>query len=174
MLMNSKNKNLPIIILLIVFTIIITGLIFYLRPATNRPTSVSFNNLLISKYKNRLKVGEHEIKIDIADNPEETGLGLSGRPSMCEDCGMYFDLGYKDTIPTFWMKDMLFPIDIVWIDDGIVVDITKNIPAPAPDTKNSELPRYRPSHTIDNVLEINAGYSDKLNIKPGDNVSLTE
>ncbi|MBN1169301.1 DUF192 domain-containing protein [Candidatus Woesebacteria bacterium] len=172
--MKSKSKNILPIFLILSLASVFVFLIISRRPQTNTTTSVSFPKIDQNKFNKTLFVGDNKIKAAIADDPEETRIGLSDTKELCEDCGMYFDLGYKDTIPTFWMKDMSFPIDIIWIDDGKIVDITKNIPAPEPGMNDAELPRYRPSHVVDNVLEVNAGYSDQLGIQIGDTIILTE
>ena len=71
----------------------------------------------------------------------------------------------------FWMKDMHFPLDMVWIDGQCtVIDITRNAPPPEPGQTLSDLPRYSPSKPARHVLEINAGEADAIGIKPGDMV----
>ncbi len=58
----------------------------------------------------------------------------------------------------FWMKNMHFPLDILWIGaDCTLVDFSRNVPPPAPGTENSDLERYRPGADIQYVLEVNAG-----------------
>src|SRR3989344_4302445 len=55
--------------------------------------------------------------IEIGDEEAERAQGLSGRKSLAENEGMLFVFGGKDVKPAFWMKDMLMPIDIIWIND---------------------------------------------------------
>ena len=58
----------------------------------------------------------------------------------------------------FWMKEMRFPLDFVWISrDCEVVDITREVPAPAPGTTDAELKLYASVVTSAYVFEINAG-----------------
>ncbi len=95
--------------------------------------------------------------------------GLSGRNSLKDTQGMLFDFTkLENKQPAFWMKDMKFSLDILWIQNNAVVGITKNIPAP----KNSKdvLPSYYAPGDIDYVIEVNAGWSDAHNIKTGDSV----
>jgi len=68
-------------------------------------------------------------------------LGLSGRKSLPEGNGMLFDFGIPGKYG-FWMKDMLFPIDIIWLSEsGIVVDIVENAtPEEYPATYINEAP----------------------------------
>ena len=71
--------------------------------------------------------------------------------------GMLFVYDSPKT-PDFWMKNMHFPLDILWIGaDCRLVDFSRNVPPPAPGTKSSDLERYRPSADIQYVLEVNAG-----------------
>lgn len=106
--------------------------------------------------------------IEIADTPTEREKGLGGVTNLEENNGMLFTSEQKDTLPIFWMKGMLIPLDIIWINDGKVVKIDKNIPNPDPNTPESELKRYSPASPVDYVLEVNAGFSDKFGLKVGD------
>ena len=106
-----------------------------------------------------------DLLVDIADTPEEHTQGLSGRDKMAENKGMLFVFPVSNT-PGFWMKEMNFSLDFIWINEaGIIVDITKNI---SPETY-PEI--FRPSSPIKYVLEVNAGWADNHNIKIGDKVS---
>jgi len=67
----------------------------------------------------------------------------------------------------FWMKDMKFPLDFIWIAGDKVVDIDENIP---PDYSGT----LKPETPVDKVLEINAGVCEKYGIKKGDEVRLRE
>ena len=70
------------------------------------------------------------------------------------------------------MKNMHFPLDMVWIGAGCtVVDISRDVPAPLPGTKNSDLPTYSPEGDAQYVLEINAGEAQALGLGPGAPVS---
>lgn len=81
---------------------------------------------------------------------------------------MYFVLGEKK-IATFWMKDMLFSLDIIWIDNGKIVGINKNVSVP----KNDIIPTYTSTQPITHVLEVNAGFASKHNIEVGSTVETT-
>lgn len=114
----------------------------------------------------------------VADDDKERATGLSGKKSLGENEGLIFIFDKKDTYP-FWMKEMNFPIDIIYIDspgkgtditEGTIVDIIKNAPAPDKDVHIANLPIYKPQKPANVVLEINAGLSDKNNFKIGDKV----
>jgi len=140
------------------FTILVLGLgiIFSLNSGKNRIPNPLENETY-------LKIGEVKIKTEIANTDEELTQGLSGRVSLEKNTGMYFVLGER-RIATFWMKGMLFPLDIIWIDQDVVVGIDKN--APIPTTKR--IPSFTSPAPVTHVLEVNADFTTENNIKVGD------
>jgi uncharacterized membrane protein (UPF0127 family) len=122
--------------------------------------------------REEIKIKGTKIYIELADTPLEKTKGLSGRNSLGKSEGMLFIFA-QNTQPSFWMKDMNFGIDIIWIDDGKIIQIDKNVPNPSFGTPDSQLPRYTPKEPIDYVLEVNAGFSDKNNFEVGDPVDLS-
>ena len=111
-------------------------------------------------------IKEQKIYVEIADSPEEKKQGLSGRESLAEDRGMLFIYPEPGNY-SFWMKEMKFNLDFVFINDQKVVDLKENIPFP----KEGEEPQtIRAEATFDKVLEINQGIIEKLGIKVGDEV----
>ena len=69
----------------------------------------------------------------------------------------------------FWMKNVKFPIDIIWIENNKVVGIEKNV-QPQPGVADSDLALYYSPGLIRHVLEVNAGFSDSNGIENGDEV----
>ena len=65
---------------------------------------------------------------------------------------------------------MKFDLDLIWIKDFTIQEITKNVPAPSTNTTEENLKLYSPQTNVDMVLELNAGVSEKLNIKAGDKI----
>lgn len=108
-----------------------------------------------------IKIGNISISVEIADTLELRQQGLSGREMMPELTGMFFifesPAQYK-----FWMKDMNFPIDIVWIDENFyIINIEKRVsPKTFPQT-------FSPDRPAKYALELPAGFSDKYRIEPG-------
>ena len=85
---------------------------------------------------------------------------------------MWFDLG-EEREATFVMRDMRFPLDIVWVDAELRVrHVTANAPVPDPGTADAALVRYRPPGPVRYVLEINAGLAGVHGIGVGDLVRL--
>jgi uncharacterized protein len=109
-----------------------------------------------------LSVGGHQFYVDLADTDEERRQGLSGRESLSETDAMLFVFD-ADGRYSFWMKDMLIPIDMIWLDSGKrIVHIERNVPAESyPQT-------YGPSSPTRYVLEVQAGMADKLKLKAND------
>ncbi|MBI4135890.1 DUF192 domain-containing protein [Candidatus Uhrbacteria bacterium] len=115
-----------------------------------------------------VRIGNTKILVDVAVTPEARAQGLSGRAELGENEGMLFPMG-ESQVYAFWMKDMRFPLDIIWIRDGRVADISENIPPP----KSGEFPvSVRPREPINYVLEVNAGFVEKKGINIGDPVRL--
>lgn len=114
-----------------------------------------------------IKVANQEIKVELAQNPFTWQKGLGDRSSLEELSGMLFI--FPSAGPQgIWMKDMQFPIDIIWIDQGKIVDIAPNIKP----TLIDPLPVYLPRLPARMVLEVNAGLSQKSGWKIGDSVGL--
>ena len=115
-------------------------------------------------------VGGTVFSVDIASTPDEKRIGLSGRKGLAPMSGMLFL--YESGRPyEFWMKDMLFAIDIVWIaPDCTVGDITHELQPPRAGAPDSEVLRARPSVEAAHVLEITAGASLRHGLGPGDPV----
>lgn len=103
------------------------------------------------------------VHVDIATTPAERSQGLSGRPSLGENEGMLFVFGVPGKYQ-FWMKDMLFPLDLIWIREGEIVDMTVDVPPPGPD---GELPVYAPFEAADMVLEVRAGFAAAHGLRVG-------
>ena len=109
------------------------------------------------------------IPVEVRRTPAELQKGLSGRPSLDSDTGMLFVFKTKALHP-FWMPDMNFPIDIVWITDGAVVGVNKRVS----NEFNSDHPVfYKPPVPVDYVLEVNSGFLDQHKLRVGDKVNIS-
>ena len=81
----------------------------------------------------------------------------------------------EPSVLTFWMKDMLLPLDFVWIgEDCTVVDITHDVPAPPRDATPLTLPRYSSAGPASYNLETNAGEARSFGLSEGDPVRFSE
>lgn len=122
-----------------------------------------------SREVRKLKVGEQILTVEIASTEPQMEKGLGGRDFLAADSGMIF-LYQREVVPRFWMKGMLFDIDIIWIQENTIVDLSTDVQAS--DNSLSELPFYMPKQPVTMVLEVNAGYVKKYNLKVGDSVFL--
>ena len=116
-----------------------------------------------------LCVNEARINVLVADTPQERATGLSGYPGLPEDAGMLFVFP-EPRQPSFWMRGMEFALDLVWIRDGIVVQINASVPPSPKDTPDDQLPRYQPDEPITHMLELTAGSAARYGITVGDRV----
>lgn len=113
-------------------------------------------------------IGAATWPVELAITPAERSQGLSGREVLPAGTGMLF-IFEGDQHLTFWMPDMNFPLDMIWIDSGCqVVDATLNAPVPEPGQSLADLPRFSPSAPARFVLEINAGEFEGAGLVRGD------
>ena len=157
-LSNFTNK-----VLIIVFGLLLLIFPIFIFASTQKK---SYEPREDEKYLT-LEINKVKITAEIAKTPKEVARGLSGRDSLGETNGMLFYLGSRRNA-TFWMKDMKFPIDIIWIDKGTIVYIVENAPVP---TQNN-IPAYTPDKLATHVLEVNAGFVSEHSIKIGDRLEI--
>jgi len=120
-----------------------------------------------------ITVGGTKILVELAKTETERRDGLSKKNGLENNEGMLFLFPQKNIQPPFWMKDMKFAIDIIWIDNGEIVQIDKDIQPPESKTPDEELILHTVNQPIDYVLEVNAGFAEKNNIKKNDLVDLS-
>jgi uncharacterized membrane protein (UPF0127 family) len=112
-----------------------------------------------------VETGGREIKFDVelALNDVERSRGLMFRDKLGPYEGMLFDF-YQEAPVSFWMKNTLIPLDMVFIGrDGTVRHVHANAKPLSTDSIPSQFP-------VRAVLEINGGSARLLGIKPGDRV----
>ncbi len=108
------------------------------------------------------------LQVEVVDTKSSRALGLSGRSKLQDDEGMLFIFDNPGKYG-FWMKDMNFPLDIVWVDqNGVVVWIERNL---SPDTYPQA---YMNKADAKYVLEINASSSEKFGLYLGSKVKFSE
>jgi uncharacterized membrane protein (UPF0127 family) len=113
-------------------------------------------------------IRDQKVLVEVARTNAEKDRGLGYRESLAWGHGMVFS--YRDTpgFPAFWMKGMRFDIDIVWLRDGRIVDISHRVrhsPQGHGDT-------VRPREVTDMVLEVPAGFAQAHGWRPGDRAEL--
>lgn len=121
--------------------------------------------------ENKIKIGDTIINIEVADTAAERNKGLSGRDSLASDSGILFVFPTEKKYQ-FWMKEMKFPLDFIFIRNGKIVDLLPNIPPSSPAQQDQNLPIYEPIVPINMMLEVNSGFALSHNIQIGDMVFL--
>ncbi len=119
-----------------------------------------------------ITIEDKEIKVEVADTEIFRNKGLGEKESLGENEGMLFVFEKENITPSFWMKDMKFAIDIIWIDDEKIVQIDEDVQPPEPKTPSSALKMYSPNQPVDYVLEVNAGYVNSNGVEIGDFLDL--
>ncbi len=104
---------------------------------------------------------------EVADTPVLRAKGLSGRRTLKPDEGMLF-LFDEHSVQSFWMPNMKFPIDIIWIDENTVVSVG----ADAQPEPGIPVLRYSPEAPVNRVLEVPAGTAKAHGLKPGDKLDI--
>lgn len=156
------------IFLLILFLLFLTGNHFFResRGLNSVKDQVLTQAQPILK-KRIIKIGDHSLNVEVAQSVTELAVGLSYRQQLGSD-GMLFVLPKRDKAG-FWMKDMEFDIDIIWIKEGKITQISSGVAA---DSYAQKRTIFYPDEPIDWVLEIESGKAATLNLQPGDFVIL--
>jgi uncharacterized membrane protein (UPF0127 family) len=134
-------------------------------PSTKRATTATLDpaDIILNWYAplTPLLLGGQHLQASIADTEPERERGLSGTPYLPPGIVKLFEF---DTVSkwTFWMKDMLYPIDIIWLDDQKrIVHIESNIaPSTYPNT-------FAPPVPAKYVIETEAGFTAAKKISVG-------
>lgn len=114
-----------------------------------------------------VSLGGVTVRTDVAETAADRERGLAGRLALEELEGMLF-LFDTSAPHAFWMKGMKMPIDIIWIDDGKIVDIAADVP-PSSDVSP---PLYTPSRPANRVLEVSAGFAKRHGLIVGTPVTI--
>ena len=138
-----------------VVVVVIAGIWFY---------NFSHQRFVAPKPSPVVTLGGKLFSVEIADTPATQERGLSGHAPLSDGQGMLFVFDKSDNYG-FWMKDMTFPIDIVWLNSDMkIAHIEKSV---FPETYPKV---FYPNALTQYVLEISAGQSDILHLKTGDSV----
>ncbi len=152
----SANKKILLSILVVVA--IAAAIFSYFKVRTNAHSE--------NPYLHKIVLAGNSVHVTMAETPEKREQGLSGITGLAPETGMLF------VFPTsgnygFWMKDMLFSIDILWLaNDGTVIYVKEEArPESYPNVFTPEKPtRY--------VLELPSGYVHEHHIKLGDKAAI--
>jgi len=113
----------------------------------------------------------YKLLVEIADDSSERALGLMNREFFSDDKAMLF-IYEKEGHPSFWMKNMNFPLDIIFIgSDFKIRQIEQEVQPCFSDAL--DCPRMISSFPVQYVLEVNSGYTKRRQIKVGNVVNLS-
>jgi hypothetical protein len=153
--MNKLIKKRCLIIILLIILFFIT--VFIVK------NILEVNNKITDK-ENKVCANDHCFLVEIADDSLERSRGLMERENLDLDKGMLFIFD-QELRYSFWMKNTLIPLDMIWINSNKeVVYIEKNVQPCQADS----CPSYGSDKEARYVLEINAGQSDQANIQIND------
>jgi uncharacterized membrane protein (UPF0127 family) len=150
-------------VILLVLTLAFFSLFVWKRNREQSSRSLQDHQLV------QLKMAQQTLKVEVVYQPQSIEKGLGDRTELGSD-GMLFLLP-ESGLPTFWMKGMQFPLDFVWLEDGVVKEIMENIPV-GTSKAEKDLPLYTPSVVVNQVLELPAGDAEKRQIKVGDKAEI--
>jgi uncharacterized protein len=112
----------------------------------------------------RMRIGDETFTLEIADSKEEQQRGLMARESMPDYHGMIFVFP-GETEHSFWMKDTLIPLDIIFIDAwGRVVSVKGMVPRDLTPVRSDGPAMY--------AIELNSGAAARARVKPGDTLEI--
>ena len=132
--------------------------------------SIIFIQKSAAKAKTKtITIVNHRFTVETADTDEKRSQGLSNRDRLGQNEGMLF-IFPTPSYYKFWMKDMKFPLDFIWIDKDTIIDLSENVLAPK--STDEKLTTFTAKYPFDRVIEVNAGVIKSLNIKIGDRVLL--
>lgn len=142
------------------FSILILGLslFFIWRKDYNKSADLSL----------RAEISGHTLYLEIADTPVLQAKGLAGKVYLPDDYGMLF-IWPQAQKRIFWMKDMLVPIDIIWIKGNKIVGIENNIQSEQ-GVSDDRLKKYFSPGPVDKVIEVRANLTKEENFNPGDEI----
>ncbi|OGC92586.1 hypothetical protein A2899_02745 [Candidatus Amesbacteria bacterium RIFCSPLOWO2_01_FULL_49_25] len=139
--------------------------------AETNPIMNNISNLWIKLFpppkRQKISINEKQFDVEIADTPKKIELGLSGRENLPPDSGMLFVFEKPASYP-FWMKDMRFSLDFIWISNRKVVQISENVLPP--DASHPVPTTITPDQPVDHVLEVTAGFVKNHAININDEV----
>jgi uncharacterized membrane protein (UPF0127 family) len=149
--MMKSTWRLPLLFLVLLIILIGAITLYPRSPETPDDGTVSFESGVT-------------VPVEVADTNVERSRGLSGRDGLAEGSGMLFVFD-DQRVRTFWMKEMLFSIDIIWIADGKVIGFVERAEPPSgPDDPLDLLVSPSPA---DYVLEVDAGFVDAHQVAVG-------
>ncbi len=166
---NKQPTKQPILLYVIVTLLLLTGIVIGLfqllskKQTESMPAKPSFTKHGEVTFIRADNTPIVTIDVEIADTDEKREIGLMGRPFLDEKQGMLF-LFDKEHYASFWMKNTILPLDILYINkEGVIVTIHQNTTPFSEQHYNATAPTLY-------VVEVNAHFTTKYNIQTGDRI----
>ena len=165
----ERMKYKKIGVLIFLFIVMLWGVLYFIKDVSNKtptlidmPVSAVDDPIIYDEIL--IKVAQNNFSVLIADTPQKRALGLSGRKELSGGKGMLFVFEKPGDYP-FWMKDMNFAIDILWINENNeIIHILENL---SPETYPESFASEKDSLY---VLEFPAGTVVEAGVKLGDKI----
>ncbi len=138
-------------------------------PTATTASTVTTSAVTVRSPQYRVSVGTAVVDAEAADTPLKQEVGLMNRTDLDPNAGMLFLFSHAEQ-QGMWMKNMRFPLDIVFITEGLRV---QNIYADVPTCAAEPCPTYVSDGPVLYALEVNAGFCAQHNIVPGTQVTIT-
>jgi len=156
-------------VLAVAALLVVAGAVLYpMLPATMTLTGESYDRAVVTvDDENGTTLGT--VHARVADTPDQRWTGLSDTDALADDEGMLFV--FRDTAHRrFVMREMAFPLDIVFVAGNGTVTAVHHAPVPPPGTPESELTPY--TGRAKWVLEVNRGWTTAHGVAVGDRVDV--
>lgn len=115
----------------------------------------------------QVAVGREVIELEVAGTNQQKALGLMYRNVLAKNRGMLFSFT-PSRVVKFWMKNVRIPLDIIFIQNGLVVVIAAAVPP-----CNTEFcPTYGSGTKVNRVIELRGGRAAQLGLKVGDRLPI--
>jgi uncharacterized membrane protein (UPF0127 family) len=112
-------------------------------------------------------IGDQQIQLEVAQTPQQQATGLMFRSELSDGRGMLFEFEPARPV-SFWMRNVLIPLDMVFLLDGEVQAIAANVPP----CTTATCPTYGPEGAVNQVIELRGGRAAELGLQVGDQITI--
>ncbi|WP_024544830.1 DUF192 domain-containing protein [Picosynechococcus sp. NKBG15041c] len=137
----------------------------------NEPSDPDFQGQILPITATAQVVGRDQtFALEVAKTPEQQALGLMFREFLPDDRGMLFEFNPPRPV-SFWMKNCLINLDMIFLRDGVIQAIAHDVPP----CETEPCPSYGPPRNvnIDQVIEIRGGLAAEIGLSEGDQITVT-
>lgn len=113
-------------------------------------------------------IKDQVVELEVAQTRQQQATGLMSRESLADNRGMLFPFNPPQSV-SFWMKNVLIDLDMIFLRGGKIIAIQHN----APPCSSTPCPTYGPEgEVIDQVIELRGGRAAELGIQAGDRITI--